>query len=71
MLANDESVSLVRSMFEVKQVPQGLLRKLGDQRDFHAADWPAIVDSIVGEARSFDYYFDFVLAEVEKIVDRL
>ena len=71
VLSSDENVALVRNVFEAKKVPEGLLRKLGDQRDFHAADWPAIVDSIVGEAQSFDCYFDFVSTEVQKLIDRL
>jgi hypothetical protein len=49
-------------------VPLSLLAKVSDFREFHRPDWPSVTNSVVGKnMESFDYYFDFVLGEIEKL----
>lgn len=58
---------LVRAVFEAKTVPLQLLREVKNQRGFHAPDWPKVELAISDTPQSFDFYFDFVVAEVEKL----
>jgi predicted nucleotidyltransferase component of viral defense system len=51
-------------IFRAKQVPLELLGEIHKHRDYHAPDWPAVEASISGAHRSFDQYFDHVLALV-------
>jgi len=60
--------ALVRSMFEAKEVPLGLLGLVGGKREFHRTNWGAVVASITDERpEPFDFYFDFVLGEIERL----
>jgi len=60
-LVDPDTIELFRCMFEAKHVPLSLLRSLEDQRDFHRAEWPAVVAALSTNAQEFDFYFDFVL----------
>jgi hypothetical protein len=60
--------ALVRAMFDVKEVPLRLLGLVGQTREFHRTNWQNVVGTIAGERPgSFDLYFDFVLAEIERL----
>jgi hypothetical protein len=49
-------------------VPLSLLAKVGDFREFHRPDWPSVQESVAGgKVESFDFYFDFVLGEIERL----
>jgi len=65
--ARPEFLSLVRHVFEAKEVPLFYLAKIEEQYDFHAQDWSAVKDSIVDVTRDFRFYFDFVVKQVEKL----
>jgi len=56
-----KNIELLRLTFEAKEVPLALLRIIGDQRDFHAAEWPSVVATLFEKPEEFDVYFDFVL----------
>lgn len=60
---------LVRQMFAAKDVPWVFLALIGRDRDrdFHRQGWAAVVESVRGELRDFDYYFDFVAAEASNL----
>jgi predicted nucleotidyltransferase component of viral defense system len=60
---------LVRHMFDAKEVPWALLGLVGRQRDrdFHGQGWAAVVQSVRGELRDFDHYFDFVASEAARL----
>ena len=62
---------LVVGAFDAKGVPLALLGRIAEHREFHRPDWPAVVQALTEEARrsagEFDFYFDFVLSEVEKL----
>lgn len=64
-LVGPESLTLVREIFAAKRVPLSLLRKVGDSREFHRPDWPAVRESVAGKIGEFDAYFDFVLRAIE------
>lgn len=59
---------LLEGMFHAKDVPLELLRLMANYREFHRTSWDAVKNAVVGEElQSFDYYFDFVLLQVEKL----
>jgi hypothetical protein len=65
-IAAPEHHDLVRAMFVAKDVDLELIRDIGapGRREFHAQQWPAVVDAIRGGApESFDYYYHFVVTE--------
>src|SRR5262249_54311202 len=64
-LGSDED--LVRAIFAAKEVPLALLGRIGEHREFHRVDWPRVRDSVSGDLRDFDFYFDFVLDRVNRL----
>jgi len=58
---------LVRNVFAAKDVPLNLLPRIEEFREFHRPDWPAVITSVTQPVESFDFYFDFVLAEVSRL----
>ena len=67
-LSEDHLHELVRAVFDAKSVPLGLLGSLDEYREFHRADWPAVLNAIPGDRpREFDFYVDFLLSEVRKL----
>lgn len=66
-LANGDNLDLARHIFEAKRVPLSLLVKIGDHREFHRPDWPAVRDSATEAVEEFDFYFDFVLGQVARL----
>jgi len=65
--ASAENLELARQIFSAKEVPLGLLRKIGAFREFHRPDWESVRTSTRGELKLFDYYFDFVLSLAESM----
>jgi hypothetical protein len=66
-LSTEENKTLMKHIFEAKQVPLSLLSNIVREREFHRPDWHSVVDATVGELRAFDFYFDFVVSEVERL----
>jgi len=66
-LASGENLDTLRYVFAAKNVPFSLLRFISDQREFHRPDWANVQNSVSGELRSFDFYFDFVLEQALKL----
>ncbi|MFQ5995945.1 MAG: nucleotidyl transferase AbiEii/AbiGii toxin family protein [Acidiferrobacterales bacterium] len=66
-LSEPENLELIRSMFQAKKVPLYLLGKISETRDFHAAEWPAVRDSISEEDKGFDFYFDSIVQKIETL----
>jgi hypothetical protein len=62
-----ESHDLVRAIFAAKEVPLSLLAKIAEQRNFHRDDWPSVRATVADQLEEFDYYFDFVLHEIEPL----
>jgi hypothetical protein len=60
-----ENIVLVRHIFAAKEVPLGLLGKIKGQREFHRPDWDSVKNSSNNpNLAEFDYYFDFVVEQV-------
>jgi hypothetical protein len=66
-LADIQNLELVRHIFAAKRVPVELLARIKDTREFHRVDWPAVVESTAGALEEFDYYFESVISEVERL----
>jgi predicted nucleotidyltransferase component of viral defense system len=66
-LATDEHKALMHAIFKAKEVPLELLEQIGDHREFHRLDWPAVVASVGEKVKDFDYYFEFVLDQVARL----
>lgn len=66
-LASRENAELIRHIFAAKQVPLSLLPNITNEREFHRSDWPAVVASTTGALEPFDFYFGFVLDQVERL----
>ncbi len=66
-LGSPDNLHLVKNIFKAKMVPLHYLNRIPEVRDFHASDWSSVRDSIEGDTREFDYYFDFVVKHVKKL----
>jgi hypothetical protein len=60
----------LKHIFAAKDVPLSLLSKIGQTRDFHVTDWPAVTQTVSGDLKPFDFYFDFV-AEIAMKLESL
>jgi hypothetical protein len=58
---------MIRNVFAAKKVPLRLIGLIGQQREFHRPDWPAVQNSVAGNIEEFDYYFDFVVQEADRL----
>jgi len=66
-LATPEIVELAEHIFAAKHVPLDLLSRVGQHREFHRPDWPAVVSSVAEQLMDFDYYFDFVIERIAEL----
>ena len=66
-VATPENRELLKHVFAAKQVPLRLLGGIEAQREFHRPDWPAVVASVAGPVKEFDFYLDFVAGQVEAL----
>jgi hypothetical protein len=67
LLIEQENQELIQNVFAAKKVPLRLLGLINQQREFHRPDWPAVVSSVDGKVEDFDFYFDFVVDEVDRL----
>jgi predicted nucleotidyltransferase component of viral defense system len=67
-LNSPENLDLVRHIFAAKEVPLKLLGKIKNQKEFHRPDWDSVkISSNNDELAEFDYYFDFVVEQVNSM----
>jgi len=67
-LTTAANVELLRLIFDAKKVPFALLAQVQGTRNFHRLDWRSVETSVVGgPVESFDFYFDFVLEQIEQL----
>lgn len=62
-----DNIELVRNIFAAKSVPLSLIGNIKNTRDYHSVDWPAVEQSVTGELKDFDFYFDFVAELAERL----
>lgn len=60
---------LLKSVFEMKKVPLSILPLIGETREFHRREFPAVLSTVSAstQMREFDFYFDEVLALCSKL----
>lgn len=61
------NLGLIRLVFDAKHVPLLLIPQIGNHRDFHRQEWPAVQDAVSGAIEEFDFYFDFVLDQTKRL----
>ena len=66
-LAKRDNIELAKHIFAAKRVPLEFLSKIAAQRQFHRRDWPAVQASALDAVDGFDFYFDFVLSQVDRL----
>jgi len=67
---NSEFHSIIKEVFTVKRVPLSYLDKIKSQREFHQSTFDSSVKISVPadfDLKSFDYYFEFVCANISKL----
>lgn len=65
--ASAEINELIGPVFAAKEVDIQLITKIAEYREFHQQDWQSVQDSVAGDIRAFEYYFDNVLRQTRKI----
>lgn len=67
-LTTSGNLELLHLIFDAKKVPLALLAQVEDTREFHRPDWLDVEASVPGgQVKDFDFYFDFVLAQIERL----
>jgi len=66
-LGSPANKELIKQIFSAMDVPLELLGNVSGYREFHRPDWPSVVDSVSEGLMEFDFYFDFVLAEIDRL----
>ena len=68
-IASDQNQLLVSRVFQAKRVPLPLLGLMANYREFHRRDFQAVKDTTKPGVvlKDFEFYFDFVLALVERL----
>jgi predicted nucleotidyltransferase component of viral defense system len=66
-ITTSENIEMLKSIFEAKEVPIEFLSQIKDTRDFHSTNWDAVKQSVSGELEEFDFYFDFVVNQINKL----
>ena len=62
---SEDSVKLLRGIFETKKVPLELLQSIHNYREYHRLDFDSLKDTVRGrsELKSFDFYFDYIIGQ--------
>lgn len=67
-LEAEEHRNLIRTIFDIKKVPLELLGRVGEYREFHRQDFPAVQQTVSGKVEDFDFYFDYVMNLCDRIL---
>ena len=70
-LTTHENLTLLRDIFQAKEVPLDLLYGIREDHERHRIDWPSVRDSVSPRLNEFDYYLDFVSGQVARILEAL
>lgn len=68
-LTSDSTLELVRGSFRSKRVPFELIPKIRDYRHYHEQAFDGVKDTVYSRSdlKDFDFYFDYVVGECEKL----
>lgn len=64
-LSLPDNLDLVRNIFAAKEVSLELLPLIPKHREFHRPDWPSVESTVSGDLREFDFYVEFVAAQID------
>ncbi len=68
-LSAPETIKTLKEIFQIKKVPLKILEVIENYREFHRESFRAVEDTVSStEIKSYDFYFDFVLSEIDKIL---
>jgi predicted nucleotidyltransferase component of viral defense system len=70
-LTSTENLTLLKDIFQAKDVAVDLLSGMKEHSEIHRLDWPAVRDTVSGQLQEFDFYLDFALGEVARILKAL
>ena len=70
-LTTSKNFTLLRDIFQAKTVSLDLLGSIREDHEIHRIDWPSVRDTVSPRLGEFDYYLDFVLGEVARILKAL
>lgn len=67
--SSQDSLSLVKSIFNAKKVPVQLVGKIPDFREFHRQDFAAVEATVRASFKleKFDFYFDYVVGQCKQL----
>ncbi len=66
-ISSSHTLDLIRPVFAAKSVDLLLIREIHEHREFHRADWLSVQNAVRVRLRQFDFYFDFLLAQIENL----
>jgi len=68
-LTSDSILDLVKGSFTAKKVPFELIPKIREYRNFHSQAFDGVMDTVYSrnDLKDFDFYFDYVVGESEKL----
>jgi predicted nucleotidyltransferase component of viral defense system len=68
-----ENMEILENIFKAKDVPLELLEKVSENKEIHEVTFPELRDTVKRDVdlKDFDYYFNYVVALVEKLCHAL
>lgn len=65
----EENLKLISDIFSAKRVPLEFIAELRNNKEIHAENWTDVTDTVScsTDLEDFDYYFEFALAQFEKL----
>ncbi|HVV17387.1 MAG TPA: nucleotidyl transferase AbiEii/AbiGii toxin family protein [Polyangia bacterium] len=61
------NIGLLIEMFKAKDVALSMMSEVPSQREFHRQAWSAVENAVRVPLKPFDFYFDFVLGEIDRL----
>lgn len=62
-----DNIEILKAIFAVKEVPLILLKELKYKKEVHRDDFESVKTTITYAAESYDFYFNYVISEIEKL----
>jgi hypothetical protein len=66
-LGTDANLELARHIFAAKSVDPALIPRIQNYREFHRQDWPSVELTVSEKLETFDFYFDFVIEQAQRL----
>ena len=66
-LGSPHTLELIQKVFAAKDVDLAIIKQIHEHREFHRAGWPSVQNAVRVRLRQFDFYFEFLLAQIERL----